>query len=210
MKKTAFTATIVFGLIVLLVFGVQFIQLVEANGMIIYELCNGPPIIALESPLNRQLFSFNAVVVSFTLTRPSYNWISSNGTSNSVISVDVIVDRAVHSKVDVDSELLVPFTYSLNLTDLQNGAHSLQLDANCKGVKISEMHFIYPVGESATSYNALSDVVSFTVYAPEATPSPEPTIEPESSPTSLVMASAIPLAVVLVALGLLVYGIKRK
>ena len=209
MKKTAFAITIVSGLIVLLVLGVQFIQLVEANGIRVLELCNGPPIITVESPLNKELFTFNAVVISFTLTRPSYNWTSSSGISNSVVSVDVIVDGIFYRSVYVDSELLVPFSYSLNLTDLQNGAHSLQLDANCTGVA-SYSGIGFYVEDSVTSYNALSDVVSFTVYAPEATPSPEPTPEPESFPTSLVMASSFTVAVVLVGIGLLLYGIKRK
>ena len=210
MKKTAFAATIVSGLIVSLVFGVQFIHLVEANGIIVHELCNGPPIIAVESPLNNKLFSSNTVVVAFTLTRPSYNWTSSNGTSNSVVYVNIILDGAVYSKVDVNSTLLVPFTYSLNLTDLQNGAHSLQLAANCTGVTLMEISFLSPAYESVTSYNALSDVVSFTVYAPEATPSPEPAIETESFPTSLVIASSVTVVVIVIGMGLLVYLIKRK
>ena len=208
MKKTAFATAAVFGLIVLLVLGVQFIQLVEANGIRVLELCNGPPIITVESPLN-EWFSSNTVEVSFTFTKPSYNWTSSSGISNSVVSVDVIADGVVSSRVDVNSELLVPFSYSLNLTDLQNGAHSLQLDADCTGVTSYAGIGIY-VEDSVTRYNALSDVVSFTVYAPEITPSPEPTPEPESFPSSLVIASLIPVVAVLIGLGLLVYRIKRK
>jgi hypothetical protein len=204
--RTAFAAAIASGLIVSLVLGAQSIQLAQANGIFNHEL-NGSPIITIKSPLNKW-FSSNTVVVSFSLTRPSYNWTSSSGTSNSVAYVDVIVDGAVHSGVDVYSELLVPFSYSLNLTDLQNGGHSLQLVAHCNGVEISEMHFAYPVGEHSTSYEALSDVVSFTVYAPEATPSSE--LTPEPFPASLVMASSVTIAVVVVGLGLLLYSIKRK
>jgi hypothetical protein len=210
MKRTAFATTIIAGLIVSLVFGVQFIQLVAANGIVIYEFWNGPPIITVKSPLNKQLVSFNTVAITFTLTRPSYNWTSSSGTSNNVVYVDVIVDGAVYSRVDVNSKLRVPFSYSLNLPDLQNGGHSLQLVAHCNGVELSEMHFIYPVGEHSTSYDASSDVVSFTVYAPITTPSPELTPEPESFPTSLVMASSLTVAAVCAGLGLLVYLVKRK
>lgn len=160
MKRTAFVVAIVSGLIVSLVFGAQVIQLVEANGYIIDELYVGPPIITIESPLSNEVVSFDTGVVSFTLTRPGYNWTSINGTSNIVVYVDIIVDGAVYSSVDVNSKLSVPFTYSLDLTDLQNGVHRVQLDAYCKGVSTTTM---YPAmyWETVTSYNALSDVVSF-------------------------------------------------
>ena len=206
MKKTALASTMVSGLIVSLVFGVQFIQLVEANGIpitVVLELCNEPPIITVESPLNNKLFSSNTVVVSFTLTRPSYNWTSSKGTSSIVVYANITVDGTVYSRVNVYSDLRVPFSYSLNLTDLQNGAHSLQLVADCLGVYTSQFSRV-PAEEARISYETLSDVVSFTVDTPE------PTIEPESFPASLVTASAIPITVVLVGLGLLFYRIKRK
>ena len=209
MKKTAFATIIVYGLIVSLVFGVQLIQLVGANGIIVHELNNGSPEIAVESPLNDKLFSSNTVVVSFTLTRPSYNWTSSKGTSNIVVYVNVTVDEAVYSRVDVYSDLRVPYSNSLNLADLQNGSHSLQLDAYCKGSTTYQIMNGFPAEESVILYETLSDVVSFTVYAPEATPSPEPTIEPGSFPTSLV-TSSVTVAVVCIGLGLLVYLFKRK
>jgi hypothetical protein len=44
-----------------------------------------------------------------------------------------------------------------------------------------------------------SETIYFTIAEP-----------PEPFPTSLVIASAVPVAVVLVGLGLLAYGIKRK
>ncbi len=217
MKRTAYAAAIVSGLIVSLVFGAQFVQLVEANGLFIHEL-NGSPIITIKSPLNNKLVSSNTVVVSFTLTRPSSNWFIGETYICAVLGVRIIVDGAVYSSVAVNSELPVPFSYPLNLTDLQNGLHSLQLNAYCRGVSIMRglpgdfSEYIY--------YEALSDTVSFTVDAPE--PSPEPTSTPTPTPTTTPEATsqlaAFPVqlfylssaGIALGAVGLLVYFKKRK
>ena len=216
MKRTAFATTIVFGLIVSLVLGVQFTQLVEANGIWIHEL-NGSPIITIKSPLNNKVVSSNNVVVSFTLTRPSSNWFIGE-TSCWVAGVRIIVDGAFYRSVDVNSELPVPFSYSLNLTDLENGAHSLHLNAYCRGV--SMMRGLPGDRSPYIYYEALSDTVSFTVDAPE--PSPEPTSTPTPTPTTptetmsqsttfptnLFLASSA--GITLGAAGLLVYFKKRK
>jgi len=174
MKKTACAITIVSGLIVSLLLGVQFIQLVQANGYILQQTYNGPPTITIESPLNNEIFSFNTVVFAFTLIKPSFNWTSRNGVGNRVAYVDIIVDEIFYGRVDVDSELMFPFSYSLNLTDLQHGIHSAQLVANCRGVSKTVM---YPSmeWEGVSYYTTWSDIVSFTVDSPESTPTPEPT-----------------------------------
>jgi hypothetical protein len=160
MKRTALSTAIVSGLIVSLVLGVQFIQLAGANGYIINKTYNGSPVITIESPSNNELVASNTVVVSFTLTRASSNWVSELRTSCAVSGVKIIVDGEVYRSVDVNSELPVPFSFSLNLTDLQNGAHSLQLNAYCRGVS---MLLVYPgiQNEQYTHYEALSDAVSF-------------------------------------------------
>ena len=208
MKNTAFATIIVSGLIVSLVFGVKFIQLVEANGIIFHhEFYNEPPAIAVESPLNNKLFSSNTVVVAFTLTRPSYNWTSSKGTSSIVVYVNITVDGTVYSRVYVYSDLRVPFSYSLNLTDLQNGAHSLQLDAYCKGIETVQMG-PFPADEIYISYEALSDVVSFTVDT--TSPTPTPSNEPQQLGQEVILGVAITVAVVCAGLDLVVYLIKRK
>ena len=213
MKKTAFAIPIASGLIVSLILGVQFIQLVQANGYILQRTYNGPPTITIESPLDNEIFSFNTVVFAFTLTKPSYNWTSRNGAGNRVAYVDIIVDEIFYGRVDVNSELMVPFSYSLNLTDLQHGTHSAQLVANCKGVSTTVM---YPSmeWEGVSYYTAWSDIVSFTVDSPESTPSPEPTYTPYKEPQpvdqqAILGVSAI-VAVLCVGLGLLFYFIKRS
>lgn len=215
-KRTAFAAAIVSGLIVSLVLGVQFVLLVEANGLFIHEL-NGSPIITMKSTLNNKVVSSNTVLVSFTLTRPNSNWVIGE-TSCAVLGVRIIVDGEVNRSVAVNSELPVAFSYSFNLTDLRNGLHSLQLNAYCRGVSIRRglpgdfSEYIY--------YDALSDTVSFTVDAPE--PSPEPTSTPTPTPTTTLettsQSATFPATILLVSsagialgvAGLLVYFKKHK
>jgi len=208
MKKTALTvATIVFGLIVLLVFGVQFIQLVKANGYIVHEYFDEPPVITVESPLNNDLFSSDTVVVSFTLTKPEYDWVNIySGSSSKVESVVVTLNGTRYDRVAVSSELSVPFTYSLNLTDLKDGLHNVQLIAHCTGVHATYLHpgFV----ELDFSYPALSDIISFTVDTPEPTPSEEPGVQNASQ--FMVAGGAASLVSIIVFLGLLVYFIKRS
>jgi hypothetical protein len=214
MKKTAYALTIV--LTISIIFGVQFVHLVQANGMVNVTY-NGSPIITIKSPLNNKLVSSNTVVVSFTLTRPSDNWFIGEA-SCAVSGVRIVVDEVCRS-VAVNSELLVPFSYSLNLTDLQNGLHSLQLNAYCRGIRIRYGLPTYG-NEEYIYYETLSDTVSFTVDAPE--PSPEPTSTPILTPTpppettsesatfqtNLFLASSAGIA--LGVAGLLVYFMKRK
>jgi len=211
MRKTSFAlVALVSGLIVSLVLGVQFIQPVEANGIVMFNsvIYDGPPIITLESPLNNATVSSNSVVVSFTLNRSASGWTSELGTSNRVVSVDIMVDGAVYRSVDVNSKLLFPFSYSLNLTDLQNGAHSLQLNAYCRGVNATiriPSHNV--LNEQLLSYETLSYVVRFTVDVPADVPEPFATTL-VTFPTTLVVASVS--AVVAAVFGLLVYFRKRK
>jgi hypothetical protein len=174
----------------------------------------------MKSPLNNKVVSFNTVVVSFTLTRPSSNWFIGE-TSCWVSGVKIIVDGAVYRSVAINSELPVPLSYSLNLTDLENGAHSLQLNAYCRGVSMIRG---LPGDRSPYIYcEALSDTVSFTVDAPEptSTPTPTPTTPTETTPTSspytaleigqeVILGVAVTVAAIGAGLGLLVYLIKRN
>ena len=214
--RTAFAAAIASGLIVSLVLGVQSIQLAQANGIFNHEL-NGSPIITIKSPSNNKVVSSNTVVVSFTLTRPSSNWFIGE-TSCWVSGVRTIVDGAFYRSVAVNSELPVPLAHSLNLTDLENGAHSLQLNAYCRGV--SMMRRLPGDVSPYIYYEALSDTVSFTVDAPEPSPEPTSTTTPTPTtptettsqsttfPTTLYLASSAGIA--FGAAGLLVYFKKRK
>jgi len=146
------------------------------------------------------------VVFSFTLTRPSYNW-TLEGTSNIVVYVNVTLDGTVYSRVDVNSELQVPFTYSWNLTDLRGGAHSVELNAYCKGVSIMEWSF-GTVPQQSIYYNASSGIVNFTVDSPEPSATPEATSQPATFPATLIFISSAGIAIV--AIGLVVYFKKRK
>lgn len=92
------------------------------------------------------------------------------------------------------------------LPELAEGSHfiTVYLEGTLyfEGGNHKQSHY----SEQATVYFTIDNTPS----SPSPSPSPEPTIEPESFPTSLVMASSIPVAVVLVGLGLLLYFIKRQ
>jgi hypothetical protein len=216
MKKTALALALVLSIFV--VFGVQFVQLVEANGWFIFRESDGPPIITIKSPLNNEVVSFNNVAFNFTLARPSYNW-TLEGTTNKVVSANIIVDGTVYRKVDVNSELSVPynyfgvntemsvpFAYSLNLTDLEDGEHTVQLDVYCRGTGIKEWTFGTDPYEF--DYHAFSDIINFTVDTPEPTASPEATSPPATFPASLGLVA--PVGITLAVTGLLVYFKRLK
>lgn len=204
MKKTTFALTFI--LAVLAILGVQFVKSVAANGWILHRTSDGPPAITIEAPHDNETVPFNNVVFSFTLTRPSYNW-TLEGTSNIVVYVNVTLDGTVYRRVDVNSELSVPFTYSLNLTGLKGGAHSVGLNVFCKGSSITEWSWSIIPPESVY-YNVSSGIVNFTVDSPEPSATPEPTSQPATFPATLIFISSAGIAIV--AIGLLVYFKKRK
>ncbi len=221
MKKIALALAMVLSILVM--FGIQFVQLVEANGWMIFRTADGPPIITIESPLDNETVTFNNVVFNFTLTRPAYNW-TLEGTTNRVVSANIILDGKVYRKVDVNSELSISYTYALNdrefavnsgysvpfnysrsLTDLKDGAHTVQLDVLCKGFSIMEWSFGTVPGE--IEYHAFSDIVNFTVDTPEPTVTPKATSQPATIPASLFSIASVGIA--LGVIGLFVYFKKR-
>jgi len=206
MKKTGLGLALV--LTVLIMFGVQFVQIVKANAYILTWETDGPPIITLESPLNNETVTFNNVAFAFTLTRPSYNWTFEENT-NRVVSAYIILDGTDYRIVDVNSDLSAPFTYSLNLTDLKDGAHSVELNAYCRGVSWGEWTY-GTIPKTDYYYNASSGIVNFIVDTPEPTPYPSPELiqMPETIPATLVFVASVGIA--LAAIGLFVYFKKHK
>jgi hypothetical protein len=216
MKKTALALALV--ITVLIVFGVQSVELVEANAYTVSWTNNGPPIMTIESPLNNEIVSFSDVVFAFTLTRPGENW-----TSNRVDYVNIALDGKLYRKVEVNFDLSVPFTYSFNLTDLKEGSHIVQLNAFCKGVITTVLSPGILLSEEMTSYNSSSDIINFIIDTPEPTPSPTPitapttpTVAPESTPKLLDPAVSAYRGVALLVLSvavptiLLLYFNKRQ
>jgi hypothetical protein len=135
MKKTALALTIVFGLIVSLVAGTQFISLAGANPLGLFSF-TAPPDILFDSPLNKT-YTGN-VLLSFTVIA-SKDWV--NGIwyhpeiCQELNSVDYYIDGSFQGSIVANSNLTHPFRYSANLTDLQEGSHCLIVETKSTGVK---------------------------------------------------------------------------
>ena len=90
-------------------------------------------------------------------------------------------------------------TFSTNLEDIPIGDRNITIHATQE----------IP-GDADPWYHTTYQIFFFSVNATDETTSETDTCNDETFPTSLVIASAIPVAVVLVGLSLLVYRIKRK
>jgi hypothetical protein len=93
-----------------------------------------PPIISVHSPVNNDTFSMNNVPLSFTVTKPD-NWLIHGGYAAQQIlkSVNYQLDGKFSDLILVNSTLESPFDYSLNLTNLTDGVHSLKVYAYASG-----------------------------------------------------------------------------
>ena len=106
------------------------------------------------------------------------------------------------------------YSGSVTLSGLSSGKHHIDIYSK-------NGSYVFGTGRSGGWFD-FPDRVYFTIdlseesptptFAPTSTPTatPEPTPELESLPTSLVMASSLTVAAVVIGLGLLVYLIKRK
>jgi hypothetical protein len=169
-KKPLFTAVFLSILLWSCILGTRLVKITKANP-IVENTFNEPPIITIESPLNNETFSLNNVLLVFTLTKPevegwidddsvwaTYNW---TDLRNKVVYVNIALDGEMYRLIDVYSYLSSPFNSSLNLTNLEDGVHSVQIHTSCDGV-VLELHGIW---EHSISYDTSSDIVYFTVDA---------------------------------------------
>jgi len=169
-KKTLLAVVSLTTLLGSIILSTLFFKTTKANP-IVENTFNEPPKMTIKSPTNNETFSHNDVLLAFTLTKPEGDvwinddsvWVQYNWTDlrNEVAYINIDLDRENHRSVQVNSQLTSPFTYSLNLTDLQDGAHSVQLHAFCDGV-VLEMHGLW---ERFISYELQSDIINFTVDA---------------------------------------------
>ncbi len=100
--------------------------------------------------------------------------------------------------------ITIPSVINFTLSSLALGRHTLTVSA---GVTVLGGNLqVFFLDCNSTVYFTIEDTPS----SPSPSPSLTPTPEPESLSTSLVIASVIPVAVVLTGIGLLLYRIKRK
>ena len=179
MKKAVVAIALILALLITATSGTVFVNLAKAlPPEIEYKT---PPIILVHSPVNNDTFSVNSVLLNFTVTKPDY-WLTHGGYAAQQIlkSINYQLDEKYYDQIRVNSTLASPFDYSVNLTNLTDGLHSLKVHAYASGWVI-QMNGFY---EYEVPINSSSDIVYFTVdSSPTPTPSPTNTM---ASPTPTV------------------------
>jgi hypothetical protein len=157
-KKTLPIVMFISAFLMSMVTGLQIINMAKANPIeIAYKT---PPIISLHSPMNNDTFSVNTVLLNLTVTKPD-NWLIHGGYAAQQIlkSINYQLDGNFSDPVLVNSALASPLDYSVNLTNLTDGVHSLKVYAYASGWVI-DMSCCY---EYEVPINSSSNMVYFTV-----------------------------------------------
>jgi hypothetical protein len=141
-----------------MVTGLQIINMAKANPIEIEYKTS--PIISLHSPMNNDTFSVNTVLLNLTATKPD-NWLIHGGYAAQQIlwGINYQLDGNFSDTVIVNSDLSSPLDYSVNLTNLTDGVHSLKVYAHASGWIIQ----ISCLTEYAVPINSSSNTVYFTV-----------------------------------------------
>jgi hypothetical protein len=99
---------------------------------------DAPPTISIHSPINET--SVNQILLNFTVAKPErwYNvqnpkW-DSSAIEQKLNSVSYEIDGNLSEPIAADTNLWAPFNFSVILTNLDDGAHTLKVQANSTGV----------------------------------------------------------------------------
>jgi len=168
-KKSLFAAVFL-SIILSTACGTQLVGTTKANP-IGEDIFNEPPVITIKSPLNNETYPADGLLV-FNLTKPEVGtysrwidessvWVTNDWTNlrNKVVYVNVTLDGKMYGSIKVNSYLSSPFNSSLNLANLEDGVHSVQIQAACEGVAL-EWHGLW---QRQVFYNGSSDIVCFNV-----------------------------------------------
>jgi hypothetical protein len=227
MKKTALVLTFVFALLVSSVFGVQIVDVVEANpfwGRPQYPAkpCQDFPTIKIEAPRNGEVLETTAAEVIFTVTKP-YSWNAYYGfpkmdepAIGSYIVYIYLDGKLRGTKPDPGPTGFPYADYSLVLDKLERGSHNVSVivvattfyddpetDSFNVTTGVTSPPLTYP--RNITETRQFTTNVDLPTPTPSPSPQPTPTAEP--FPTTLVIAFVITVAAV--GIGLLVYFKKR-
>ena len=156
-KKTLLTVVFISALLMSMVIEPRFVNIAKAINEITYET---PPIISLHSPMNNDAFSVNTVLLNFTVTKPD-GWLIHGGYDAQQIfkRINYQLDGIFSDTVPVWSDLESAFDYSVYLSNLTDGVHSLKVYAYASGWVI-QMNGFY---EYEIPLNSSSNTVHFTV-----------------------------------------------
>jgi hypothetical protein len=160
-RKAFLAVAFITGLLFSAVAGTQLANLAAADPLI-EERYESPPIVSIHSPANGAYI--NSVPLNFTVTK-SGDWLSSpisfsyepgSGLSQKLVSVSFHIDGKFYGSVVPNSNLSSPFNYSLYLTNLTDGSHTLVVRADSTGVVRNWI--------SSTVYSVPIDSVFATVH----------------------------------------------
>jgi hypothetical protein len=165
MKKTIWAFAIISIILFSAVAGIQFVGLAAANPLI-EERYESPPIVSINSPAKGAYV--NNVLLNITVTKPG-DWLSTpisfsyepgSGLSQKLVSVSFHLDGKFYGSVVANSNLVSPFQYSLYLTDIADGSHTLVVRADSTGVVrnwISSTVYSVPVDSSIATVHFTLD-----------------------------------------------------
>jgi hypothetical protein len=159
MQMKTLTLTLILMLSFSVVIGLASVSLARANpySIMVYK---SPPIVSIQSPQNSTAFNVNNFLLNFTVTKPE-GWLIYGGFSarQVLISFDYELDEAHSNKTYVENDLSTPTSYSLQVTNLTEGEHSLKVYAYAFGWTI-ELHGFW---ETAEIINGSSNPLMFSV-----------------------------------------------
>ena len=208
MKKTALVMTLLWAIFVSLVAEIHVVKVAVANPINpwkrVIPVGTVPAKVSILSPRNNTAYPSGDLNITVQIAKPETPSLTAFD-SHSVnlfldgVLIDSISEYIPRSKTDINTIMHNPFI----------GKHKLVVKASyfLGGFSIDSSSTIFFTVENASSLPNPSPSPE-----PTSTPiaTPEPAIETESFPSSLVMASSVTVAAVCVGLGLLVYLIKRK
>jgi hypothetical protein len=163
MRKTFLAIAFIPVLLFSAVAGTQLTNLATADPLI-EERYESPPIVSIHSPANGA--RVNSVLLNFTVTK-SGDWLSTpisfsyaGGLSQKLVSVSFYIDGKFYGSVAPNSNLSSPFNYSLYLTNLTDGTHTILVCADSTGVVrnwISSTVYSVPIDSSIATVHFTLD-----------------------------------------------------
>jgi hypothetical protein len=157
--KTTIQAPLIFVLLSSLLFAAGYLEPVKANPFGMETDYTALPLISISAPSN-STFSPDNVSLSIVVSKPN-NWLIHGGMNarQMLKSISYQLDEKIYGPFVANSYLESPFNYSMKLTDLKEGEHSLKVYAEATGWFI-EWHDLW---EREASITASSDTLYFTV-----------------------------------------------
>jgi hypothetical protein len=217
MPKKLLTTTIILTTILVLVVGIQAVEVVDANPVPWPSTPNqDKPTITVQTPQNNTVFAYNAtdVWLNFTIAKPD-SW-----TIQHLVTIPMVKEESVEAQLDgntvyrgwsrekvavkLDLNQSAPGLHTLNVTILMNSYY--------RGAAYNGSHIVSDIySSSGPVYQypwATSQIVYFTVEQP--IPTPTPTNSDSSVNLSYFSAIVVVIAVVVVVSISLLYFKRRK